>query len=94
MFQVKGMLAQSASVNESEAQKALIDRFERDFARACKSGKDEEVRQAVLMFTALFVSLRGYFIFYIQKLEEITESRIYSDYHPTRWCSIKKNSCH
>ncbi|CAD6198558.1 unnamed protein product [Caenorhabditis auriculariae] len=55
--QVKGMLAARLSDNELEAERMLIDRLEASFLRACKSGYDEEMEQAVLLLTALFVSL-------------------------------------
>uniref|UniRef100_A0A1I7TW40 1-phosphatidylinositol 4-kinase n=1 Tax=Caenorhabditis tropicalis TaxID=1561998 RepID=A0A1I7TW40_9PELO len=58
--QVKGMLATTLSgdIDQVTAENSLIDRLEKDFQRACKSGKDNEMEQAVLLLTALFVSLR------------------------------------
>ncbi|CAB3403701.1 unnamed protein product [Caenorhabditis bovis] len=58
--QVKGMLASrlSGDVDEKTAEKELIDKLEADFKRACRNGNDEEMEQAVLLLTALFVSLR------------------------------------
>ncbi|CAO2398546.1 PhosphoInositide Four Kinase (PI-4 Kinase) [Caenorhabditis elegans] len=59
--QVKGMLATTLSgdIDQVTAENQLIDRLEKDFQRACKSGKDMEMEQAVLLLTALFVSLRS-----------------------------------
>ncbi|CAP24439.2 Protein CBG03566 [Caenorhabditis briggsae] len=59
--QVKGMLATTLSgdIDQVTAENSLIDRLEKDFQRACKSGKDNEMEQAVLLLTALFVSLRS-----------------------------------
>lgn len=59
--QVKGMLATTLSgdIDQVTAENSLIDRLEKDFQRACKSGKDNEMEQAVLLLTALFVSLRN-----------------------------------
>lgn len=59
--QVKGMLATTLSgdIDQVTAENKLIDRLEKDFQRACKSGKDNEMEQAVLLLTALFVSLRS-----------------------------------
>lgn len=58
--QVKGMLATTLSgdIDEATAENSLIDRLEKDFTRACRSGKDDEMEQAVLLLTALFVTLR------------------------------------
>uniref|UniRef100_A0A8R1DKX0 1-phosphatidylinositol 4-kinase n=1 Tax=Caenorhabditis japonica TaxID=281687 RepID=A0A8R1DKX0_CAEJA len=59
--QVKGMLATTLSgeIDEVTAEISLIDKLEKDFLRACKTGKDNEMEQAVLLLTALFVSLRS-----------------------------------
>lgn len=59
--QVKGMLATTLSgdIDQVTAENSLIDRLEKDFLRACQSGKDNEMEQAVLLLTALFVSLRA-----------------------------------
>ncbi|CAL2037779.1 unnamed protein product [Caenorhabditis brenneri] len=59
--QVKGMLATTLSgdIDQVTAENSLIDRLEKDFQRACQSGKDNEMEQAVLLLTALFVSLRS-----------------------------------
>ncbi|CAI2348814.1 unnamed protein product [Caenorhabditis sp. 36 PRJEB53466] len=59
--QVKGMLATTLSgdIDEATAENRLIDKLETDFTRACRSGKDNEMEQAVLLLTALFVTLRS-----------------------------------
>ncbi|CAI5445845.1 unnamed protein product [Caenorhabditis angaria] len=59
--QIKGMLAAklSGEIDEKTAETLLIDRIETDFLRACRSGNDDEMEQAVLLLTSMFVTLKS-----------------------------------
>ncbi|VDK49821.1 unnamed protein product, partial [Cylicostephanus goldi] len=57
--QVKGMLASRAADEDETPEVSLIKRLETDFERAIVSGKYEEVKNAIMLLTALFVTLKG-----------------------------------
>ncbi|CAJ0959757.1 unnamed protein product, partial [Mesorhabditis belari] len=62
---IRGRLAEARSghdntgtMTEAQAESYLINRLEEDFERACKTGADEEMKNSVMLLTALFVTLR------------------------------------
>lgn len=56
--QVKGMLAMCKAEESVIPELKLIEHLERDLERACETGCDEEMTDAVMKLAALFISLK------------------------------------
>uniref|UniRef100_F1KPV3 1-phosphatidylinositol 4-kinase n=1 Tax=Ascaris suum TaxID=6253 RepID=F1KPV3_ASCSU len=56
--QVKGMLAMCKSEDSTKAELRLIEHLECDLSRACETGCDEEMTDAVMKLAALFISIK------------------------------------
>lgn len=75
-LQVKGLLTWRTGCNTRELENDLISRLQEDLERAARTGIDNEMQNAVMLLTALFITLKSLHFFSQNELRSEVDTRL------------------